>query len=331
MTTPLTESRKYTMTLFLWLLAALYALSASLYTVLFGCSCADITVMGDCHRIHLPEILGAAGWILLVPAGMWLFRKRQGILRVFEPYIGALTACSVLELADIAGRTLTGESVFPDIWEGPSRLLLFPVHGLKGFGLPEWGWLTVVFVWAVGLWIFSVLLERKYHPRPEKRRITFEGAYKFTFVLLGVIYLFFTADALDILVVSDSDRLPEGLHIAAGVLWLVVLAGGLRHFRGSGWMKGLAVLCLLWSIGLFGGGLGFCLDNGWFLTPLLLVGCTSPMLVPVELFWNALSYGPPEEVVCAMALVLNLALMIPAWILYRKDFPKDPKPERSPL
>ena len=327
MTTPLTESRKYTMTLFLWLMASLYALSASLYTPLFGCSCSDITVMGDCHRIHLPEFLGAVGWVLLVPAGLWLFRKRQGIQCVFGTYSGALAACSILELVDIAGRTLTGEPVFLNKWEGNIRLLLFPVYGLKGFGLPDWGWLAVVFVWAVGLCAVSVLLERKYHPR-EPLRITFEGAYKLIFIMLGVIYLFFMADALDILGVSDSDRLPESLHIAAGGVWLVVLVGGLRHFRGSGWMKGLAVLCLIWSIGLLGGGIGFCLDDGWFLTPLLVIGCTSPMLVPVELFWNALSYGPPEEVVCGMALVLHLALMVPAWILYRKDFPKEPKQER---
>ena len=314
----------------LWLLAALYALAASLYTFLFGCSCTDITGMGDCHRIHLPEILGAVGWILLVPAGLWLFRKRQDVLHVFEGYIGAMTACSVLELADTAGRYLTGEAVFPYRWGGISSFLLFPVHGLKGLGLPDGVWLAVVFAWSVGLWIVSALLERKYHPRPEKRRITFDTVYKWAFVLLGVLHLLFTAEALDLLIVSRS-RMPEELHIAVTGMWLAVLVGGLRHFRGSGWMKGLAVLCLLWGIGLLGGGLGFCLDNGWFLTPLLLIGCTSPMLLPVELFWNFLSYGPPEEVVCGMALVLNLALMMPAWILYTKDFPKQTKPERSTL
>ncbi len=311
----------------LWLLAVLYALAASLYTHVFGCSCAEVT---DCHRIHLPEMLGAVGWILLVPIGLWLFRKRQDVLYVFEGYIGAMTACSVLELADIAGHSLTGEAVFPDRWEGPARLLLFPVHGLKGLGLPEWGWLAVILVWAAGLCVFSVLLERKYHLRPEKRRITFDTVYKWAFVLLGALHLLFTAEALDLLIVSRS-RMPEELHIAVTGMWLAVLVGGLRHFRGSGWMKGLAVLCLLWCIGLLGGGLGFCLDNGWFLTPLLLIGCTSPMLLPVELFWNLLSYGPPGEVVCGMALVLNLALMMPAWILYTKDFPKKPKPERSTL
>ena len=193
----------------------------------------------------------------------------------------------------------------------------------------------LVLVWTAGLWSFSAFLEKKYHPRAEKIRITFLDVYQCLFVLLGVVHLLFTAQALDLLVVNNPDRLPETLYIIVTALWLAVTVGGLRHFRRTdcrcGWMKGLAVLCLIRGIGLLGGGIGFLLDDGWFLAPLLLVGCTSPMLLPVELFWNLLSYGPPEEVICAMALVLNLALMIPAWILYTKDFPKEPKTERSTL
>ena len=330
MTIRIPESQKYPLTLHLWWLAAAYSLALVLHPFLIGCGCSMAGPEHTCGIVQYYASIGSVLWILLLPAGLWLFRKRQGILHVFEGYIGAVTACSVLALADIAGRSLTGEAVFPYRWEGPTRLLLFPVHGLKGLGLPEWGWLAVVLGWSAGLWVFSVLLERKYHPRPEKRRITFDTVYKWAFVLLGVLHLLFTAEALDLLIVSRS-RMPEELHIAVTGMWLAVLVGGLRHFRGSGWMKGLAGLCLLWSIGLLGGGLGFCLDNGWFLTPLLLIGCTSPMLLPVELFWNLLSYGPPGEVVCGMALVLNLALMMPAWILYTKDFPKKPNPERSTL
>ena len=103
-------------------------------------------------------------------------------------------------------------------------------------------------------------------------------------------------------------------------LWLVVTVGGLRYFRRNGWMKGLYVLCLIRSIGLLGGGISFLLAEGWFLIPMLLLGCTSPMLLPVELFWNLFSYGPPEEVICFMALALEMAVMFPAWVLYRRDF-----------
>jgi len=330
MTIRIPESQKYPLTLLLWWLTAAYSFALVMHPFLIGCGCSGAGPEHTCGIVQYYASIGSVLWILLLPAGLWLFRKRQGILHVFEGYIGAMAACSILELADIVGRSLMGEAVFPYRWGGISSLLLFPVHGLKGLGLPEWGWLAVVFVWSAGLCVFSVLLERKYHPRPEKRRITFDTVYKWAFVLLGLIHLLFTAEALDLLIVS-SDRMPEELHIAVTGLWLVVLVGGLRHFRGSEWMKGLAVLCLIWSIGLFGGGLGFCLDNGWILTPLLLIGCTSPMLLPVELFWNLLSYGPPGEIVCGMALVLNLVLMISAWILYTKDSPKKPKPQRSTL
>lgn len=314
--------RKEKIAVTVWGLGMLYALFASLYTTLFGCACPDLTVMGDCHRVHLPEILGAVGWIVLVPAGMWLFRRRKRIFCVFGTYIGALTACSSLWLIDELLRGYDKDFLSRYSWEGPSALLLVPVHGLKGSALSDGWWLGLVLVWAAALCVFSVFLAKKYHPRTEKIRLTFDGVYKFMFVLLGVVHLLFTAEALDLLIVSRPDRLPETLYIVVTALWLVVMVGGLRHFRRSGWMKGLAVLCLVRSIGLLGGGIGFLLKNGWFLSPFLLVGCTSPMLLPVELFWNLLSYGPPEEVICAMALVLELAVMFPAYALCRRDFPR---------
>lgn len=313
--------RKKKTVLLLWGLGMLYALAASLYTDLFGCGCPDLTVMGDCHTVHLPEILGAVGWILLVPAGIWLFRQRKEILRVFGTYVGMLTACSALQLADTLVRRFSADGFLPRYSRsGLAALLLTPVHGLQGFGLSEGWWLGVILVWCVCLWVLSGFLEKKYHPRTEKIRLTFADAYKIAFVLLGILHLFFTAEALDLLIVSNPDRLPGVWYIIVTGLWLVVMAGGLRHFRGSGWMKGLAVLCLVRCIGLFFGGIAFLVGNGWYLMPLFLVGCTSPMLLPVELFWNLLSYGPPEEAICFMALALELAVMLPAWLLYRRDF-----------
>lgn len=327
--------RKEKTTVILWGLGMLYALAASLYTTLFGCGCPDTVAMGDCHRTHLPEVLGAVGWILLVPAGLWLFRRNKGILRIFGTYIGAALACSSLWLIETIRRQLTDTATFRYSPSGFGSLLLAPVHGLHGSGgLSETGWLILVLVWLGGLCTLSFFLERKYHPRTEKIRITFLDVYQCAFVLLGVIHLLFTAEALDLLIVSSPDRLPEVWYIVVTGLWLVVMVGGLRHFRHTGWMKGLSVLCLIRSIGLLGGGIGFLVGNGWYLTPFLLVGCTSPMLLPVELFWNLLSYGPPQEVICFMALVLEAAVMIPAYILYRRDFPgakKICKPEGSLL
>lgn len=315
--------RKEKIAVIIWGLAVLYALFASLYTTLFGCDCPAVTVMGDCHTVHLPEILGTIGWMLLVPAGMWLFRQRKEILQVFGTYIGAMLACSALWLIEDVGRALSEDFAFRHSWEGISSLLLFPLHGLKGFGLSDRVWLAVVLVWSIGLCVGSIFLERKYHPRAEKIRLTFVGVYKFVFVLLGVLHLLVTAETLDLLIVSNPDRLPEVWYIIVTGLWLVVMVSGLRHFRHTGWMKGLAVLCLVRSIGLFFGGIGFLMENGWYLTPLLLLGCTSPMLLPVELFWNLLSCGPPYEVTCFMALVPELAVMITAYLLYRRDFPRE--------
>ncbi|MBR4960110.1 MAG: hypothetical protein IKY52_04360 [Clostridia bacterium] len=327
--------RKEKITVILWGLGMLYALAASLYTTLFGCGCPDTVAMGDCHRMHLPEVLGAVGWMLFVPGGLWLFRRNRGILRIFGTYIGATLACSSLWLMETIRRQFTDASPFRYSPSGLGRLLLAPVHGLHGSGgLLETGWLVLVLLWTLVLWGFSAFLERKYHPRTEKIRITFLDVYQCAFVLLGVIHLFFTAEALDLLIVSSPDRLPEVWYIVVTGLWLVVTVGGLRHFRHTGWMKGLSVLCLLRSIGLFGGGISFLLADGWYLTPFLLVGCTSPMLLPIELFWNLLSYGPPQEVICFMALALEAAVMIPAYILYRRDFPKAKKyrkPEDSLL
>lgn len=314
--------RKEKTLVILWGLGMLYALFASLYTTLFGCGCPDLSAMGDCHTAHLPEILGAVGWMLLVPVGIWLFRRQKEILRVFGTYIGATLACSGLWLIETIRRA--SGAPFRYTPGSLGRILMIPVHGLCGSGgLSERWWLVLVLVWTLVLWGFSGVLEKKYHPRTEKIRLTFDGVYKFAYVLLGIVHLLFTAEALDQLVVSNPDRLPEGLYIAVTALWLAVMAGGLRHFRRSGWMKGLAVLCFVRSIGLFVGGISFLVGNGWYLIPFLLLGCTSPMLLPVELFWNLLSYGPPEAVTCFMALALELAVMVPAWLLYRRDFPAE--------
>lgn len=217
--------RKEKALVILWGLGMLYALFASLYTTLFGCGCPDLSAMGDCHAAHLPEILGAVGWMLLVPAGIWLFRRRKEILQVFGTYIGATLACSGLWLIE----TIRRASGVPFRYSPGSlgRILMIPVHGLCGSGgLPERWWLVLVLCWTLVLWGFSGVLEKKYHPRTEKIRITFDGVYKFAYVLLGVVHLLFTAEALDQLVVSNPDRLPEGLYIAVTALWLAVMAGG---------------------------------------------------------------------------------------------------------
>ncbi|MBR5445044.1 MAG: hypothetical protein IKV57_02915 [Clostridia bacterium] len=320
--------RKEKTGILVWGLGMLYALAASLYTTLFGCGCPDTAAMGDCHRMHLPEVLGAVGWMLLVPAGLWLFRRNQGILRIFGTYIGATVACGSLWLIESLRRA--SGAPFGYSPGGLGMLLMAPVHGLHGSGgLSERWWLVLVLVWTAGLWIFAGCLEKKYHPRTDKPKITFLDVYQFAFVLLGVIHLLCTAEALDLLIVANPDRLPEVWYIVVTGLWLVVTVGALRHFRHTGchagWMKGLFVLCLIRSIGLLVGGVAFLLADGWYLTPFLLVGCTSPMLLPVELFWNLLSFGPPEWVNCFMALALELSVMLPAYVFYRRDFPGEKK------
>ena len=80
MTTPLTESRKYTMTLLLWWLAAAYSLAMVLHPFLIGCGCSNVGPDHTCGIVQHYASMGSILWTLLLPAGLWLFRRRENML-----------------------------------------------------------------------------------------------------------------------------------------------------------------------------------------------------------------------------------------------------------
>lgn len=302
----------------LWLLALLYALFASLYTILFGCTCTDITVMGDCHRTHLPEGLGGIAWVLLLPAGLWLFRHSRRILRCFAVYGGLTAVCVLLWMTMGQITDVLLEFAFSLF----CSVFLLPLHGLAGLGLPDTLWKSGELVWALAVCVGSLLLLHRISPRKEPVRITFQDAYKTLFVLTGVVYIQFALLWIEYLIGNTPGRLPERAAVIGTVLWLALLTGGLWVFRRSRWMEGLVCLTFLQAVGLAGTTAAHLLPEPGIFLLFVPIGCTSPMVLPPALFWELLSYGPPNAVICGMALVLDLALLVPSWIFMRKDFPR---------
>lgn len=80
MTTPLTEPRKYTITLLLWWLAAAYSLALVLHPFLIGCDCSNVGPEHTCGIVQHYAAIGSILWTLLLPAGLYFFRKRENML-----------------------------------------------------------------------------------------------------------------------------------------------------------------------------------------------------------------------------------------------------------
>jgi len=78
MTVSRTESQKYSLTLLLWWLAAAYSLALVLHPFLIGCGCSGAG--HTCGIVQYYASIGSVLWILLLPAGLWLFRKRENML-----------------------------------------------------------------------------------------------------------------------------------------------------------------------------------------------------------------------------------------------------------
>ena len=80
MTVSRTESQKYSLTLLLWWLAAAYSLALVLHPFLIGCGCSMAGPEHTCGIVQYYASIGSVLWILLLPAGLWLFRKRENML-----------------------------------------------------------------------------------------------------------------------------------------------------------------------------------------------------------------------------------------------------------
>ena len=74
------ESQKYPLTLLLWWLAAAYSLALVLHPFLIGCGCSGAGPEHTCGIVQYYASIGSVLWILLLPAGLWLFRKRENML-----------------------------------------------------------------------------------------------------------------------------------------------------------------------------------------------------------------------------------------------------------
>ena len=80
MTIRIPEPRKYTLTLLLWWLAAAYSLALVLHPFFIGCGCSNVGPEHTCGIVQYYASIGSVLWILLLPAGLWLFRRRENML-----------------------------------------------------------------------------------------------------------------------------------------------------------------------------------------------------------------------------------------------------------
>ncbi|MBQ8641426.1 MAG: hypothetical protein IJ480_04350 [Clostridia bacterium] len=66
--------------LLLWWLAVLYALFCVCHPFLIGCDCRDIGPEHTCGIVQYYASIGTVAWMVLLPLGMTLFRRRENMI-----------------------------------------------------------------------------------------------------------------------------------------------------------------------------------------------------------------------------------------------------------
>lgn len=80
----------------LWWLGIAYAVCLSLYPYLIGCDCSHAG--HTCGIVQYYACIGAVLWMLLVPVGLWLYRRAENISILFMILLCIQLLCTMVLL-----------------------------------------------------------------------------------------------------------------------------------------------------------------------------------------------------------------------------------------
>ncbi|MBQ8402576.1 MAG: hypothetical protein IJX14_11685 [Clostridia bacterium] len=146
----MTESRKYTLTLLLWWLAAAYAFALVLHPFLIGCGCSTAGPDHTCGIVQHYASIGSILWTLLLPAGLWLFRKRENML-IFLAITGIMDMFSLDSVAEFTAALILSVPLVPYVG-------LLPLLGKTA---SENTLYTLLFLYCLTITAFAIYLYRK--------------------------------------------------------------------------------------------------------------------------------------------------------------------------
>lgn len=141
---------------YLWWLGIAYALCLSLHPYLIGCGCSDVGVH-TCGIARYYACIGAALWMLLVPLGLWLYRRAENMSILFLIVLFVQLLCTLVLLYT---PVLLGDAVLDFTIRMVLSLPLVPYVGLT-MVLGEDVLLTVVFFYLLCAAAYGVYLYRK--------------------------------------------------------------------------------------------------------------------------------------------------------------------------
>lgn len=99
MTAFFTPERKAGLRLVLWWLAVLYAFFFICHPFLIGCGCSDVGPEHTCGIMQYYASIGGIAWAVLLPLGMYLFRRRENMLIFLLILVFITLTCTLFLLA----------------------------------------------------------------------------------------------------------------------------------------------------------------------------------------------------------------------------------------
>lgn len=164
----LTENGKYSLVLFLWGLAVLYTFFCVIHPFLIGCDCSDAGPEHTCGIVQYYASIGSVGWMLLLPLGIHLFRRRENMLIFLLILAFVPLVCTLFLLFAPAFGWLAGDLFAMTVPEfGITLVLCIPLVSYMGL-LPLLGagadmetFYWVVFLYSLAAAVYGIYRYRK--------------------------------------------------------------------------------------------------------------------------------------------------------------------------
>lgn len=168
MTAFFTPERKAGLRLVLWWLAVLYAFFFICHPFLIGCGCSDVGPEHTCGIVQYYASIGGIAWAVLLPLGMYLFRRWENMLIFLLILVFITLTCTLFLLAapslGFGGGDLLSAGVAEFVVTLIFTLPLLPYVGflpLFGAGASAETLLPWLFVYCLAAAGFGVYLYRR--------------------------------------------------------------------------------------------------------------------------------------------------------------------------
>lgn len=168
MTVFFTPERKAGLRLVLWWLAVLYAFFCIFHPFLIGCECSDVGPEHTCGIVQYYASIGGIAWAVLLPFGMYLFRRRENMLIFLLILVFITLTCTLFLLAapslGFGGGDLLSGSMAEFVVTLIFTVPLFPYIGflpLFGAGASVETLLPLLLVYCLAAAGFGIYLYRR--------------------------------------------------------------------------------------------------------------------------------------------------------------------------